>query len=238
MVNGQREPQQGDDQTRPETRPANRGYENADEAASPYGTAHRLACDRCFDLNKLVDYYFEGIEDRTNVDALLAFLMRTTQEGEWFDADDNPAEPPSMDEAVALVNSLLQPMLRTSTSTQAFLTNLGSLAGAQALMGSRPRYFRMPDGNGCYNYRFEWEYRFGHLRGSSHMTQSVPRSMWERPARVEDGSVNGAGVGGGALSAEQWKQKYHALLGEMKKRDQELSDLRGKIISSVREDRA
>ena len=234
MINGQQEPQQGGDQL--EGNSANAWYGFMMETAVPFGASHQLVRDGCPGGSKVPDYYFERIEDRTNVDAVLAFLMRAAQDGEWFDCDGNPDKPPSMDETAAIVNSLLQDMLKTATSTQDFLNKLGALAGTQALMGSRPKYYRLSDGDGFHNYRFVWGYRFGHLRADSHMAQSVPWSMWKRPVATEDG-VECEGNGGEALSAEEWKKKYQALLGEMEKRERELSDLRGKVMSTLREDR-
>lgn len=234
MVNDQQEPQPANNQR--ETEPVNGWHEFTKEATDQFETANRPSRKGCSDADNIADYYFEKVDDRTNVDTLLGFFMRATQDGQWFDADGNPDEPASMDEAAAVVNATLQSMLKTARSTQAFLINLGALAGARTLMGSLPRYFRMPDGDECHNYKFEWEYRFGHFKGNFNMAQNVPWSMWKRPAAAppeDDGAA-----GDEALSADDWKQKYHTLLGEMRKKEMELSGLKGRVMSSLREDLA
>jgi hypothetical protein len=182
------------------------------------------------------DYYFERISERTNVDTLLAFFMRATQDGEWFDHLGAPDKPASMDEAAAITNCTLQAMLKTAVTPQAFLINLGALAGARTLMTTRPKYYRMPDGEACYNYKFGWEYRFGHFKGHFNMTQSVPWTMFKKPAAPDDEDDVLRAAGDSGMSAEEWKVKYKSLLGEMRKQEQELADLRGKVMSSLRED--
>lgn len=186
--------------------------------------------------SEVEEYYFEKTKERTNVDTLISFFMRATQDGQWFDQNGQPAEAASMEEAAAITNCTLQEMLKTATSPQAFLINLGALAGARTLMTTRPKYYRMPDGDDCHNYKFEWEYTFAHLQGHFNMVQRVPWTMWKKPLPAWENDEAGERDGGQGMSAEEWKQKYKALLGEMKKREQELADLRGKVMSSLRED--
>ena len=236
-INGQQEPLQGNEP--PGQQPGEEWHGVAKEAADKFEEPTGPARDGLsVGARNVPEYYFEKIEDRTNVDEAMGLFMRATQEARWFDSEGRPAEPASMDEAAAIVNATLQTMFTTATSTQAFLINLGALAGAQMLMTSRPTYYRMADGEGCHNYRFEWEYRFGHLRGHFHFAQSVPWSMWKSASAGEGAAVSGSGSAGedGALSAEDWKQKYRSLLGEMKKKEQELSALRGKVMASLGKD--
>jgi hypothetical protein len=186
-------------------------------------------------------YFFEKVEDRTNVDALINFFMRTTQDGQWFDCNGQPTGAPSMDESAAIVNSFLKGMFETATSSQAFLINLGALAGARSLMTTRPKYYRMPDGENCHNYRFEWEYRFAHIKGHFNMTQTVPWGMWRKsepqqcPGTTVSAEEGGKGCAESGLSADEWKRKYEGLLGEIGSREKELADLRGRVMSSLRE---
>jgi len=233
-INGQQEPLQ--DSEPPGQQPGEEWHGVAKEAAAKFKEHTGPVRDGLsVGARNIPEYYFEKIEDRTNVDEAMGLFMRATQEARWFDSEGHPAEAASMDEAAAIVNATLQTMLTTATSTQAFLINLGALAGAQMLMTSRPTYYRMADGEGCHNYRFEWEYRFGHLRGNFHFTQSVPWSMWKSPS-ADEGAVDGSEEEDGALSAEDWKQKYKSLLGEMKKKEQELSALRAKVMTSLGKD--
>lgn len=216
--------------------PENAYYDSNRESANIHESGSPPPQDGLTNGSDIEDFYFEKIPERTNVDTLLSFFMRATQDGQWFDHNGAPAESASMDEAAAITNCTLQAMLKTAASPQAFLINLGALAGARTLMTTRPKYFRMPDGEECHNYKFEWEYRFGHFKGHFNMTQTVPWRMFKKPTTPAGGEADREMEGEAGMSAEEWKGKYKALLGEMKKREQELSDLRGKVMSSLRED--
>lgn len=184
-------------------------------------------------------YYFEKIEDRTNIDSLLSYFVQQTHESQWFDEQGNPDEPASMNEAAALVNATLENMLKTSTSSQAFLINLAALAGARTLLATKARCYRLQDDDDFYHYRFEWEYRFGHFRGQFNMTQSVPRTMWKKPTKDPmNARATNDGGGSGGLSAADWQRKYTVLLDEMRQRDEELFDLRAKMMKSMQRERS
>lgn len=180
------------------------------------------------------EYYFERMEDRTNVDGLMAYWMRVLHQAEWFDAEGNPAETGPMDEVAAIVNSTLQTMAENATSSQGFLINLAALAGAKSLMNTRQKCFRLHYDQTHNYYRFEWDYRFGHIQGTFDMATSVPRSMYERPGAVRhDGPGAASGVG---LSTQEWQNKYSSLLGEVEKRERELAELRARMTVSDNED--
>lgn len=214
---------------------ASRWREYANQTAAHYEYAHRGPQEGLVDTTdteKIGDYYFERVEDRTNVDMLLGFFINTMHSGAWFDLEGNPAEPPSVDESTAVINAFLDDMLRTATSPQAFLINLGALAGAKMLMSTQPKNYRTEDGPNCYNYKFTWEYRFAHLRGSFNMTQSVPMSMWKKRASPEAQDEQTAS----SLSSREWQNKYDRLLGQMKKRENDLTKVKGKVIKSLKQD--
>lgn len=201
------------------------------------------------------EYFFETIEDRTNIDPLMAYFIRLTHESDWFDANDNPAEPASMEEATAIVNSTLENMYRTAASSQAFLINLAALAGARMLMTNLTRCVRIGEQEDHTAYRCEWEYRFGHLHGYFNMAASVPFSMWRAPRpkeRKHDGATksatqdgdaaasvaasdaDGDGDGSRPLPADHWQNKYKTLLSEVEKKDMELFRLRNKVMESLK----
>ena len=127
------------------------------------------------------EYFFEKMEDRTNVDALVSYFVRSMADSEWIDADGNPDEPAGIEESTAIVNAMLQNMYKTSTSPQAFLINLAALAGSMTLVTSRPKCVRVGESDGAYVYKCDWEYRFGHVKGSCTMPQHVPYTMWKKP---------------------------------------------------------
>jgi hypothetical protein len=223
------------------------------------------------------DYYFERMEDRTNVDPLMAYLIQLLREGEWSGPDEHPpAEPASLDECTAIANATLDTMYRDATSSQGFFANLAGLAAGRSLMGSdRMRCIRLEDevvpdnanandeqsegqSEGQYSYKFEWEYRLGSLKGRFGLTQKVPKRMWtrqpgggkgsgeekrglpdgadraDRAGAAGDGDGDGDGAANGSLSAAEWRDKYRAfLLGEVDKRERELSELRRMVMESL-----
>lgn len=214
----------------------------AKEATAKYEFTPSVSSGRPMDSSHATNYYFEKTEDRTNVDSLMSYFVQTAHDSDWFDEHGNPDERASMNEALALVNATLENMLKTSASPQAFLINLAALAGARTLLATTAKCYRLGDDDDFYNYRFEWEYRFGHFRGQFNMTQSVPRAMWKKPRK--EAGMRGDGDGGkdtdgiDGLSVEDWQRKYTMLLGEMKRRDQELSDLRAKVMTGAQRDRS
>lgn len=240
MVNGLETADEAAAATAPDGGLSDRWNDIAKETAGLYECTDSLPADQSLpgSVNETI-FFFEKIEDRTNVDSLLSYFVQQVQESQWFDENGNVAEVACMDEAAAIVNATLENMLKTSTSAQAFLINLAALAGAKTLLASNGKCFRLRDDKEYYHYRFEWEYRFGHFKGQFNMVQSVPRAMWNKP--VKENKTGGEGAdgadAGGGLSAEEWKRKYAMLLGEMKRRDREISDLRAKMWTSTQGER-
>ncbi|UNI20177.1 hypothetical protein JDV02_006293 [Purpureocillium takamizusanense] len=218
----------------------------AKEATDAYEQAASLPGTGCDPPVEMPEYYFERMGDRTNVDGLLAYFVRSMTDSEWLDAEGNPGEPAGIEESTAMVNSMLQNMYKTSTSPQAFLINLAALAGSMMLVTTRPKCARMGETDGTHVYKCDWEYRFGHVKGSFTMSQYVPSTMW-KPSKAEphagDNQAQGAGdAGAGAsgdkepevpLSADEWRKKYQALTEEMYRRNKEIHDLRSRVMSSL-----
>ena len=184
--------------------------------------------------SKITQFYFENVEERENVDDLLGFFYNTTQRGHWFDSNGYPAETATMEESAAIVNATLESMIKTATSSKMFLLNLGALAGAQTLMTRRAKYYRLPDGEDCHNYKFEWEYRFGSFKGDFTMMQTVPWSMWKRPIPKQrsDETESDPSVSSDSMD---WKQKYKKLLEEYEDQGKELRRVKTKVVQSLRE---
>lgn len=239
MVNGLATADETTNAAPPDGGLSDRWNDIAKETASLYECTDSLPTDQSLP-GSVHDtlYFFEKIEDRTNVDSLLSYFVQQVQESQWFDENGNADETAGMDESAAIVNATLENMLKTSTSSQAFLINLAALAGAKTLLASSGRCFRLRDDKDFYHYRFEWEYRFGHFRGQFNMAQSVPRSMWDKPTKDSKTGGEDADAGGAdGLSAEDWQRKYAMLLGEMKLRDREISELRAKMWASMQGER-
>lgn len=191
------------------------------------------------------EYFFETMKDRTNVDALMAYFIRVTHESDWYDEEGKPTEPASMEEATAIINSTLENMYKTATSSQAFLINLAALAGARMLMTTLTRCVRVGEKEDHTAYRCEWEYRFGHLHGYFNMAAAVPFSMWraKKDAGGPDAQAMASAAAGShaepeptnpRLRAEHWQNKYQSLLGQVDKMDKELFELRNKVMDSLK----
>ena len=183
------------------------------------------------------DYYFEKIEDRTNVDAIMSYFVQAAFDADWLNADGTPGERASLEEATAIVNTALQTMYKSATSPQVFLINLAALAGARHLMTRRARYVRRGGDENFRNYSFEWEYRFGHVHGKFTMLHKVPRTMWpieDPPPVVPPGEDEGDDLAEEArkanMSAADWKKKYENLLSEVERRNKEMWELRTRVM--------
>ncbi|KAL3959995.1 hypothetical protein ACCO45_005112 [Purpureocillium lilacinum] len=133
-----------------------------------------------------------------------------------------------------MVNSMLQNMYKTSTSPQAFLINLAALAGSMMLVTSRPKCARMGESDGTHVYKCDWEYRFGHVKGSFTMSHGGRGGGSQGHGPGEAGAgASGDGEPEVPLSADDWKRKYQALTEEMYRRNKEIHDLRTRVMSSL-----
>ncbi|POR38707.1 ARS-binding protein 2 [Tolypocladium paradoxum] len=236
---GQQAAQQGaPPQTSQNQKPDDGWQRFAKEATDAYEQASNVPSNGCEGPENMPEYYFEKMEDRTNVDALVAYFVRSMADSEWIDTEGNPDEPAGVEESTAIVNAMLQNMYKTSTSPQAFLINLAALAGSMMLVTTRPKCVRMDENDDSYVYKCDWEYRFGHVKGGFTMPQYVPRTMWKKPKKEAEASAGADAEAGGEqqetpLSSDDWKRKYQALIEEMVKRDRELSNLKDKVMSTL-----
>lgn len=190
------------------------------------------------------EYYFENMSDRQNVDDVMAYFTRVTHASKWKNPDGTPGEQASIAESSAVINSTLQNMYQSASTTQAFLINLAALAGARMLMTGTSSCTRLGEREDHNLYRCDWEYRFGNLTGFFTMTAKVPFSMWRAPKPEtkkdddeagEDEDAEGEETTGEVLDAEHWQKKYQQLLEQIDKKDKELFGLRNKVMDSLRE---
>lgn len=171
-------------------------------------------------------FYFERIEDRTNVDEVIGYMMRSCFSASWSDADGNPTTPCTPQEAMAITNCTLEEMYKTAPSPQAFLINLAAVTGGGYLLSGTTKVKRLGVQDGMMKYSCEWEYGFGHFRGTYQMEQTVPLELLEE----QDASPESTSEDSGAkLSADEWQAKYENLLMEMGKKDKKFMDLRTKM---------
>ncbi|KAF5678895.1 ARS-binding protein [Fusarium heterosporum] len=163
--------------------------------------------------------FFERIEDRTNIDELIGYLMRNCLTGNWLDEEGNPTHTCSTPEAMAFLNSILEDMYKTAVSPETFLINLAAMSGGGYLLAGPLTFRRCGVKGDARKYICEWEYRLGHIRGQYQMEAMVPLEMLE----MDDASPESK------LSAEEWQTKYENLLMEMDRRDRKFVDLSTKV---------
>ncbi|KAF5022003.1 hypothetical protein F66182_5960 [Fusarium sp. NRRL 66182] len=175
--------------------------------------------------------YFERLEDRTNVDEVIGYMMRCAFESDWVDLDGNPTRTCSMHEAMVIVNCVIEDMYKTATSPEAFLINLAAVTGGGHLLAGTTRITRLGVTNGVMKYDCEWHYGFGHFRGQYQMEMSVPLDMLQEPEENQESTSEASER---KLSADEWQAKYEKLLTEMEKKDQKFLDLRTKVTSLLR----
>ncbi|CAI4211847.1 unnamed protein product [Parascedosporium putredinis] len=75
--------------------------------------------------------FFDSFDDRTNVDALFSHFVLEAMMADWVDAEGNPAESASAEEASAIITTIIESLWRSSTSNESFLINVAALAGAR-----------------------------------------------------------------------------------------------------------
>ncbi|KAM0203569.1 hypothetical protein ACHAPQ_000491 [Fusarium lateritium] len=170
--------------------------------------------------------FFERLEDRTNIDELLGYLMRNCLTGNWFDAEGNPTHTCSTNEAMALLNSILGDMYKTAPSPETFLINLAAMTGGGYLLSGNLTFRRLGVQGSARKYICEWEYRLGHIRGQYQMEALVPLEMLDETDASPESTAEESGS---KLSAEEWQAKYENLLMEIDRRDKTFMDLGAKV---------
>ncbi|RGP77312.1 hypothetical protein FLONG3_4547 [Fusarium longipes] len=171
-------------------------------------------------------FYFERIEDRTNVDEVISYMVHGCFATTWLDAEGNPDRGCTASEAMAITHCTIEEMYKTAASPQAFLINLAAVTGGGYLLSGKSKIKRMGVKDGMMVYDCEWEYGFGHFRGTYHMEQLVPVELLDE----QDASPESTSEESGAkLSAEEWRSKYENLLMAMEQKDKKFLDLRIKM---------
>lgn len=219
------------DSNGPHAAPGLNPWENA---ASTSQSAPELPTASEFDppRESIPDYYFATVENRHNIDDLIAYFVRASIGADWFEIDGSVGKRATVDEAHAITNATLQNMYRSSNTIKEFLINLAALAGARMLMTGASRCQRLGEQDGHTSYQCEWEYRFGTLSGYFNMVVNVPFSMW-RAQKKKDDTGKSVVAEGAQLTAEQWQEKYRDLLLEVEKKDMELFRLKNNVVASL-----
>ncbi|KAG7285572.1 hypothetical protein NEMBOFW57_010201 [Staphylotrichum longicolle] len=181
--------------------------------------------------------FFDDPTDRTNMDEIEALFMSRILGADWYDAKNNRIPPCGVDEAWAFSQRVIENLLKTAATKEAFLINLSALAGGKILMpkGSLriTRFEELPDRT---RYRSDWQLRFGAIVGNWSMEETVMHDKWKKPKRDEGAVSNAATPNGTSGSqAENWERKYKELAATLQQRDEEMMQLRAKVMESVRD---
>lgn len=190
-------------------------------------------------LKQVPGFFFERVEDRTNIEDVVGQLTQATLNADWRDANGQPGRPPSLEEASALINATVEKLYKTAASPVSFLINLAALSGGSLLRTSRTCITRLRMDAETATYRSEWEYGFGSLRGLYSMEQQVPLAMfWDPTGGGGENESSETGRDereeGEKLSADEWQAKYRRLLDNVRRKDRELLGMQHQVMKSLR----
>ena len=178
--------------------------------------------------------------DRTNVDEIEALFVSSILRADWYDAKGSRISACGVDEAWAFAQRVVENLLKSATTKEAFLINLSALAGGKLLVAKGSlritRFEELPDRT---RYQSNWQLRFGGIVGNWAMEETVMHDKWKK--KPEDGpgtapapdstAVNGTG----GLQADQWESRYRELAATLQQRDEEMLRLRAKVMESIRD---
>ena len=183
---------------------------------------------------------FEDPSDKTNRRELEAFFAHEIFSANWFDAKGNRIAPCDEEEAYAIVTAVIDSLRRAAATKDAFLINLAALAGGRVLMSTTnldiTRLEELPDRT---TYHCNWELRLGDIRGIYTMHQAVMHNQWKKPDKDARSSTATPAAEADTPpaeegSAEHWQKKYRELCDVMRAKERQLSDIRLRVLESLR----
>lgn len=176
--------------------------------------------------------------DRTNMAEIEALFVSTLLDGDWYDINQQPIPPGSVEEALAYSQTVIETLRKTAHTNEAFLINLAGLAGGKFLMpkGSL-RVNRLEELSDRTRYSITWQLQFGGIVGVWTMDETVMHDRWKKPKKDDEaaplsGSTTPTGTDGS--QAEHWKKKYKELAATLQQRDEEMMRLKVRVIESMR----
>ncbi|KAM0325369.1 hypothetical protein ACHAQA_007354 [Verticillium albo-atrum] len=175
--------------------------------------------------------FFDEMEERTNLDATFGYFHSEVLQADWFDTSGNRTPPCSLDEAHALVASIIEALYQAAASQAAFLINVAALAGGRMLMTTdKMQIKRLVEYEDRTHFECSWVYRLGSLKGTYRMAQTVKHDRWVR-SPVVNGDEGGAEHGGG--NGDLWRKKYEDLMKDMRAKDEELAAMKRRVVKSL-----
>jgi hypothetical protein len=174
------------------------------------------------------------------MDELEGFFVHEVLTANWYDAKGNRIPPCGIDEASAIIATVMENLLKAAITKDAFLINLAALAGGKLLMSTTNLSIkRLEELPGRTKYSCTWELRLGDIRGIYSMEETVLHERWKKPDKDDRSTTPGADTpaDGEAAAADQWQQKYAEMCDVVRKRDKQLADLRFRVMNSLKDPR-
>ncbi|KAM0286051.1 hypothetical protein ACHAQH_001059 [Verticillium albo-atrum] len=175
--------------------------------------------------------FFDDMEERTHIDATFGYFHSEVLRADWFDASGNRTPPCSLDEAHALVASIIEALYAAAASQAAFLINVAALAGGRMLMtADKMQIRRLVEYEDRTHFECSWVYRLGSVKGTYRMAQTVKHERWQKSPDVsggEDGPDMAKGSGG------VWRKRYEDLMKDMRAKDEELAAMKRRVVGTL-----
>jgi hypothetical protein len=173
--------------------------------------------------------------DRTNKDDLEVHFMSHILTANWFDAKGNPVPVCGVDEAWAFAQRVIENLLKTAATKEAFLINLAALAGGKILINKGSlRITRLEELADRTRYSCAWQLRFGDIIGDWSMEETVMHSAWKKGERKEgEGAGSGSNSSAGQTTSA-WEERYKEAVIALQERDKEIAQLKAKILDTIR----
>jgi len=181
---------------------------------------------------------FQDRTDRTNMDAVEEFFSHEILMASWFDFRGEQLPACCVDEAIGLARTVIENLRRTAGTKESFLINLSSLVGGKMLM---PRgalritrlelAHQVTDRN---RYLCEWELRYGDIRGTYAMEETVLHSEWKKEKKGGPSATEEVTDGGTEAEQERWRDMYKEMLEMIQKRDEDVARLKRQMMEFMR----
>lgn len=148
-------------------------------------------------------------ENMVNVREVESLFISALLIADWFDASGNEISPCDFNEAEAIARMTIGSMQRQALTTETFLINLAALAGGSVLQrGIKIAVTRTEDVPDCTKYTCQWGLRYGSLRGTYTLTETISHSSCKPDGQGRVDSVTHPND----AAAQHWKKKYEDLL--------------------------
>ena len=180
---------------------------------------------------------FQNLNDRTNMDEVESLFIYEIVSADWYDNKNNRIPPCSVEEAAAIVAQVLENVMKKAATHETFLINIAALTGGTIMKTtSKLQCYRVQETAEETHYLCRWELRLGDIRGQFSMRETLRHDRWKKSDVDDDSITLGADEVTGSMddsAARHWQQKFRDVLDVLKKKDQELADIRRNIMKSI-----